>query len=466
MIDTYSDMDATALAALVASGDVAADELLDSALDVMSAKNPGLNAVVITFEDHARAAIARGLPDGPFRGVPFLLKDLDVTMAGTPMHNGSALYPAWVPEQDSTIVQRYKAAGLVIFGRTNTSELGLCYTTDNPVFGPTKHPLDPALSPGGSSGGSASAVAAGIVPMAHATDGGGSIRYPAALTGLFGLKPSRGRTPPGPHLSEIFFGMAIGHALTRSVRDSAALLDATQGTETGALHPLPAPDLPFAEHARRDPRPLRIALQRAPFNDTVVDPACLDALDRAVALCTALGHEIVETAPDMRDIDFAGDFRLLCGAFTSTFAKGAPGAANTDDPIVQLAPAHAQWVREAAAQPADQLIMAHSRMQEVARRYAHAFTGCDMILSPVTGQARLPLNHLSPFELDADTLLARVANHAPFTFPYNAAGCPAMSINFPDDDCFPIGIQFAAAVGREDILFQLAGQLERARDLG
>jgi amidase len=458
----YVRHDAVGLADLVVRGEVSASELLDVAIAEVERLNPALNAVVHKHYEEARAVVAAGLPQGRFRGVPFLLKDLDLSLRGAALTEGSRLMAGFTPDFDSTLVSRYKAAGLVIFGRTNSAEFGLSFTTEPLAFGPTRHPRDPSLSAGGSSGGAAAAVASGMVPMAHGTDGGGSIRQPAALNGLFGLKPSRGRTPPGPDRSDIFFGVAVNHALTRSVRDSAALLDATLGYEPGAIFTPPDPPLPYERSVDREPPRLRIAIQRRPFNQTAVEPACLNALEEAARLCEAMGHVVDDDAPDFSDVDLGGALRLLSAAFTAdriaTFAAGAGIA----DPMSLVEPGHADALRSRMNRPASDVVAALNTVREIGRRYDRYFEGHDVIISPVTATAELPLGWLASDAADFEEIGRRAGAHAPFTAPYNAAGAPAMSMPFAQGGK-PVGVQFAAAFGREDLLFSLAGAIERAR---
>jgi Asp-tRNA(Asn)/Glu-tRNA(Gln) amidotransferase A subunit family amidase len=457
MIHEYGRLDAIGLAGLVARREVSAGELLETAIAEVERLNPALNAVVHKHYDEARKAIAAGLPEGRFRGVPFLLKDLDLALKGTLLTEGSRLMAGYVPDFDSTIVTRHKAAGLVIFGKTNSAELGLSFTTEPLAYGPTRSPRDPSLSAGGSSGGSAAAVASGMVPMAHGTDGGGSIRQPAALNGLFGLKPSRGRTPPGPDKSDIFFGIAVSHALTRSVRDSAALLDATLGYEPGAIFTPPDPEVAYERCAERDPPRLRIAIQRRPFNGAVVEQACLDAVDEAARLCEAMGHVVDEEAPDFSDMDIDAARGFLGAAFTADRIRTYAAGAGIADPFALIEPGHAAFIRAHMDRPAEALVAAMNTVREVGRRYERYFLGHDAILSPVTATAELPLGWLTS---DGDG--RRAGAHAPFTAPYNAAGVPAMSVPFAQGG-MPVGVQFAAAFGREDLLFGLAGQIERAK---
>jgi amidase len=462
MFSDYATRDAVGLADLVARGEVSPRELLDTAIAEVERLNPALNAVVHKHYDLARAAIAAGLPPGRLRGVPFLLKDLDLSLAGAALTEGSRLMTGYAPDFDSTLVARYKAAGLVIFGRTNSAELGLSFTTEPLAFGPTRNPRDLRLSAGGSSGGSAAAVASGMVPMAHATDGGGSIRQPAALNGLFGLKPSRGRTPPGPDKSDVFYGIAVSHALTRTVRDSAALLDATLGFEPGAIFTPPDPPVPYERCAERDPPRLRIAIQRRPFNRAVVEPICLNALEEAARLCESMGHIVDDEAPDFSDVDLGGALRLLSTAFTADRVTTLAARRGIVSPFDLIEPGHAAALRSRMNKPATDLVAAFDVVRQIGRRYARYFEGHDIIVSPVTATAELPLGWLSSDAADFEEIGRRAAAHSPFTPPYNAAGAPAMSVPFAQEGK-PIGVQFAAAFGREDLLFSLAGAIERAR---
>jgi amidase len=287
------------LAELVQRREGAAEELLDAAILRVEERNPAVNAVVVRLYDEARAAIAAGLPLGPFTGVPYLLKDLDILYAGAVTSYGSQLFADAVADHDSELTTRLKRAGLIIFGKTNTPELGLATSTESRLFGATRNPWDSAYSAGGSSGGSAAAVAAGMVPMAHATDGGGSIRIPASCCELFGLKPTRGRNPMGPDVGEGWGGLAVAHAITRSVRDSAALLDATSGSAVGDPYCAPPPRGPFLAEVRADPGHLRIALTTTAWNGEVADPECVQAAVGAARLCEALGHYVEEARPEV-----------------------------------------------------------------------------------------------------------------------------------------------------------------------
>jgi Asp-tRNA(Asn)/Glu-tRNA(Gln) amidotransferase A subunit family amidase len=291
--------DGLGLAALVRRGEVKPQEVLDATIARIEARNPALNAIVTRLYDQARAAVAAGLPDGPFTGVPYLLKDLGALYAGAVTSSGSRLFEGHVADHDSEITARLKRAGLVIAGKTNTPEMGLCPSTEPRAFGPTRNPWRLDTSAGGSSGGAAAAVASGMVPMAHATDGGGSIRIPASCCGLFGLKPTRARNPMGPDAGEGWGGASAGHAVTWSVRDSAALLDATSGPDVGDPYWAPPPAGPFLAEVGRDPGRLRIALTVTPWIDSPVDPECAQAARAATRLCASLGHHVEEARPQV-----------------------------------------------------------------------------------------------------------------------------------------------------------------------
>ena len=293
-IREYGEYDALGLAELVRSGQVSAAELLDEALARTAAVNPQINAVIHLMDRRARDEIAAGLPDGPFRGVPFLVKDLMTAVAGEPMSRGSRLFRDYVPAEDEELTRRYRRAGLVIFGKTNTPELGFTNVTEPELFGPTRNPWNLDRTSSGSSGGSAAAVAARIVPAANANDGGGSIRTPASNCGLVGLKPSRGRNPTGPKAPEEWFGIIGEHVITRSVRDCAALLDATAGDYPQQLMKLQGPERPFLEETARDPGRLRIAFSFDPGLGNALHAENRAALEATTAQLANLGHDLVE----------------------------------------------------------------------------------------------------------------------------------------------------------------------------
>lgn len=310
----FEQYDGIGLADLVRRRQVRPEEVLEAAIARVEARNPAVNAVVSRLYDEARAAIRAGLPVGPFTGVPYLLKDLGALYTGAITSFGSRLFVDYRADHDSEITARLKRAGLVIFGKTNTPEFGLSASTEPRLFGATRNPWNLSHSAGGSSGGSAAAVAAGMLPMAHATDGGGSIRIPASCCGLVGLKPTRARNPLGPDLGEGWGGASVAHAVTRTVRDSAALLDATSGPDVGDPYWAPPPAGPFLSEVGREPGRLRIALTTMPWNGQPVDPECIEATRAAARLCERLGHRVEEARPEVDESALWLATRIIIGA--------------------------------------------------------------------------------------------------------------------------------------------------------
>ena len=480
----YAQHDAVSLAASIQKGDVTASELLEAALRRAAAVNPQLNAIVIPMHEIARARATERLT-GPLAGVPFLIKDLLQDYAGVLATSGSRALRnvGHVPEQHSEIVKRWLAAGTVIFGRTNTPELGSKGLTEPVAWGPTKNPWNLGLSPGGSSGGAAAAVAAGIVPVAGASDGGGSIRIPAAATGLFGFKPGRGRTPTGPGVGEAIHGAAVNHVLSRSVRDSAVFLDATHGPELGSPYMLAAPPRPYAEEVGRAPGKLRIAWSaRSPIG-TPVDAAVSGAVEQTARLLEELGHEVTEAEPQIDGMQLARDFLGVWYAQLSVLLRSAVaryGARASDFELDSLA-------MEAAARGKSALDYAASyvRWNEYGFQLAQFLDRYDLYLTPTLAQrpprigeiatppwaaaavqALMPLGLGRLISLTPGTV-ERVAIQnlqvAPFTQLANVTGVPAMSVPlhvFPDG--LPLGVQFVTGHGGEGRLFSLAAQLEQA----
>lgn len=460
----YGDHDALALADLVRRGDVSPGTLLDAAIARIEAGNPGLNAVVTPLYDHARAAIAAGLPDGPFRGVPFLLKDLGQLLAGARLTQGSRLFQDFIPDRDNTLVARYKAAGLVIAGKTNTPELGPSITTESFALGPARNPWDLARSPGGSSGGAAAAVAAGFLPMAHASDGGGSIRAPAAHCGLYGFKPSRARNPVGPDIGEALNGLSTAHCVSWTVRDSAALLDATHGPEPGDPYQVVPPVRPFLDDVARDPEPLRIALTtRSPLGGPV-DPAAVAAAEAAARLLESLGHRVEEAAPDYDAAAMHQAWRVITGAIMAVQVESYAKARGIDAPLRRLEPQNAALI-EAVSQlaPAD-YFRAQLVLQAAGRRVGAFFQRYDVLLSPAMAAPAPVIGELAGGDVDLDDFYGRMFGHTPFTAIFNTTGGPAAAVPFDvTTGGLPIGIQIGADLGRDGLIFALSGQLERAR---
>lgn len=459
--EDYAQADAVALAELVRSKQVSPLEVLNAAIARAEAVDPAINAVVQKYYDAARATAAGDLPAGPLRGVPMLLKDLGIACKGTPTTNGSRFFRDAVADHDSTLVQRYRAAGLVIFGKTASPEFGATATTESILWGVTRNPWNLELSSGGSSGGAAAAVAAGIIPAAHASDGGGSIRIPASHCGLFGLKPSRGRMPAGPDNIESWMGLSTSHAISRSVRDSALLLDIGAGAEAGSRIVPPAPVSYFAALAT-PPAPLRIALlETNPFG-LQLHPDCKAAVQRTAALCEQLGHRVEPVAPSWPVGELMGAMGILSGTGTLVAIRDRERtlgrAAKPDDlePIV--------WQSYQAAQKysAEQLYRARAAADRGGRVFDEFLTRYDLILSPVTAAPPPPIGALSldqPYERYAQN--AMVASC--YTALFNLTGLPAMSVPlFWNAQDLPIGSMFAGRFGDEVTLLKLAAQLEQA----
>lgn len=459
----YLNHDALGLAGLVRSGDTSADELLDIALDRIDAVNPAINAVVNVFADKARARIAKGLPDGPFTGVPFLLKDLFIDLEGTTTTSGAVFLKDTVAKRNSTVADRYTKAGLVIFGKTHSCEFGGSPTTESQLYGVTRNPWNLDYSAGGSSGGSSAAIAAGILPAANGSDAGGSIRSPASACGLFGLKPTRGRAPLGPARFDGGGGIATVHALTRSVRDSAALLDAVAGIEPGASYASPAQDRPFLDDAQCDPKPLRIAvLPQSLFGDEVATD-CQAAVADAAALCASLGHVVEEAVPAVDAELYARTRQVLKGAAAATGIHGAERALGRKATDRDFEAATWEAYRLGLTLTGEDVMRAREAMFVLHQQVAQFMTTYDMILSPTTASGPFLTGTLGhEFEDDvAGALRRRVSS---FTALANMTGQPAMSVPlFWNAAGLPVGVQFWGRFAEEGTLFQLAGQLERAR---
>lgn len=462
-LDEYAAHDMIGLAELVRSGEVSSAELVACCLRGIEAVNPRINAVIGLVPENLRSAMGHG---GPFAGVPFLIKDIVLHMAGMPNEAGSALCAGLVAPEDSELMARFRRAGLVVAGRTATPEFGYCSTTESRLSGPTRNPWNTDLMAGGSSGGSSAAVAAGVVPAAHANDGGGSIRIPAAYNGLVGMKPTRGRTPAGPDYGEPLSGLGIEHAVTRTVRDSAALLDATQGADVGARNIIMPPTRPYLEEAATAPACLRIRWSDEPWSGIAVDADVKDALAEAVALLETLGH-LVE--PGRPEIDYPAFFKATKIFWTAGVASWIEGAAAATGRNISLETLEtstlACWEYGRDLSALD-LLWAEDFMNRVSRAVAPFFASADILVTPTVGRIAQPIGFLDanrPSGWTADEWTDAVFGHAPFTALFNMTGQPAISLPLGSDSRgYPVGIQFVAAWGREDLLYRLAGQLEQA----
>lgn len=463
-MDKFVDLDATAQAELVRRREVKPIELVDAAIERIERLNPTINAVITPMYEEARTVANSELPEGPFTGVPFLLKDLFAPYAGVRMAFGSAFLRDNVPDHDSELVARHKRAGLIILGKTNAPEFGLIPTTEPHLFGPSRNPWDTGRTTGGSSGGSAAAVAAGMVAMAHGNDGGGSIRIPASCCGLFGLKPTRARNPVGPDYGDILGGLTVDHALTRSVRDSAALLDATSGPDIGDPYWAPPPARPFLKEVGSDTGRLRIAFSVESPMGTAVHDDCVRAVRDAAALCADLGHEVEEAAPDVSAEMVVQPFMTVWEAGCAMAVDGMAlltGRSATPDQFEPLTWALCEKGRQHSA--ADYLV-AVTLLQGVARDIGRFLVDYDVWLTPVLAEPPVPLGAFDSPPENPMRGFDRAAEFCPFTPIANFTGQPAMSVPlYWNSDGLPVGTHFTGRFGDEATLFRLAAQLEEAR---
>jgi len=458
-------LDAIAQAELLRRREVTTLELVDAAIARVEKVNPAVNAVVLKMYDQARATARATLPAGPLSGVPFLLKDFLAEYAGVPFTEGSAYLGNFIPAEDSELVRRYKRAGLVFIGKTNTPELAVGPTTEPRLFGPTRNPWDTDRTAGGSSGGAAAAVASGMVPMAHGNDAGGSIRVPAACSGVFGLKPTRARNPLGPHYGDLMSGLVAEHALTRSVRDSAALLDASSGPDLGDPYWAPPPARPFLQEVGAPVGKLRIAYSTRTISGAGVDPHSVAAVDDAATLCAELGHEVVEAMPTINPERFFLSFTtVLAAGFTWAIDDWTRrlGRAPIEDQFEPFVWAFTGRGRQVTA---PDYLIALQDLQQISRTVAHFFVDHDVWLTPMLGEPPVPLGTFAyqggtdPFELRR-----KMARFTPFSYFANATGQPAMAVpTYWTPTGLPVGNQYIGRFGDEATLFRLAAQIEAAR---
>jgi len=484
-MNDYSSHDGVALAALVRSGDVSPRELVTAAIERIESLNPQINAVVHKMFDSAIRQAEAAATDAPFHGVPFMLKDLLSWYAGEPITSGSRLYKGWIPPHDTEIVRRYRKAGLIIVGKTNTPEFGLTPYTEPELFGPARNPWDTSRTTGGSSGGSAAAVASGMVPWAGGGDGGGSIRIPASCCGLFGLKPTRGRTPVGPIAGEIWQGAVIEHCLTRSVRDSAAILDAISGPDIGAPYYAAPPERPFLSEVGREPGRLRIAFTSNPLLGHAVHDDCKAALADAVSLLESLGHDLVEASPPVDRDQFNRAFlTVVCGELKADLIEAQRLTGRTAGPDnVEFT----TWALNllGGELSAGTFVVAERYLRKASRHVGEFFTGYDALLTPTLSVPPFPIGSLQPpaherallkvlGRLRAGNILRlvgaleqaaeKIFDVIPYPPLFNVTGQPGMSVPlYWNAQNLPIGVQVVGRYGDEATLFRLAGQLEAAR---
>ncbi len=460
----YDKYDALGLAELIAKKQITPAELLDAVRRRVEEINPKLNAFCYLFFDRAEEQIKNGLGNGPFSGVPFPLKDIGLFLKGTITSSGGRVWKGQLADYDSTLVTRYKNAGLVIFGKTSSPELGLTTTTESVLFGQTRNPWDLERTSGGSSGGASSAVASRIVPMAHASDGGGSIRIPASCCGLFGLKPTRGRVPMGPAQFESWNGLSAHHALTISVRDSAALLDVSSGVELGSPYYPPPQERHFLKEVGADPGKLRIALIPDAPAGTPIDPECRKAAMEAAKLCESLGHKVEESKWPI-------DAAMMRGAFLTIINVSVAralddGAKMLGRPVTEKDVEPVTWVMAQQGQNVSSVAYARAigTLHQIGLMLAKFQQTYDIILNPTLGKPPVSLGLLSLTPKDMQTFTKEITEFSPFTAVYNATGQPSMSVPLhwtPNE--LPVGVMFTARFGDEATLFRLAAQLEKAK---
>ena len=483
----YDQYDGLGLAELVRRREVSPRELVSTAIERIEALNPQVNAVIHRLFDEALGIAEYPPIFAPFAGVPFLIKDLLSTYAGAPHCSGSRIYKDYRAPYDAELVRRYKRAGVIIVGKTNTPEFGLTPFTEPELFGPTKNPWDLTRTAGGSSGGSAAAVASGMVPLAGGGDGGGSIRIPASCCGLFGLKPTRGRTPTGPIEGELWQGAVAEGVLTRSVRDSAAMLDAISGDEPGSPYTATPPARPFLEEVGRDPGQLRIAFTDKPLLGDRMDEDCKNALRETVALLESLGHTVVEASPPIERDDFLRAFLLMVCAEAHADLVDAEVATGRKASIANVEVS--TWALALLGRSYSAGEMAHARRQleRTSRSIGRWFDGyeIDALLTPtlttppfVTGALQPPGHEMAAMKVlgrlhaggvmkaagALEKAAARVFEWIACPPVFNVTGQPAMSVPLSWNSAgLPIGMHFAGRFGDEAMLFRLAGQLEQAR---
>jgi amidase len=458
----YGSYDAVGLADLVRRKQVSAHELLDEAIARTAKVDPQINAVVVKHYDYAARQIDKGLPDGPFTGVPFLLKDLDI-LKGTRTTSGATVLKDFVADHTGTLAQRFLDAGVTIFGKTSSPEFGLMPTTESRLHGPTRNPWNLAHSSGGSSGGAAAAVAARILPVAHATDGGGSIRIPASASGVFGMKPTRARNPLGPDRGEGWGGFSCAHVVSVSVRDSAVMMDAIHGSEPSSPYAAPSPERPFSQEVGRDPGKLRIAFtDKSPYGEAI-DPEIAAAVREVAGLLSGLGHRVEERAPTLAADPAAVMTTIVSGntGLTVRTIEQRFGRAMTDNDLEMLTLEHA--IAAKATSAAD-YVAAQLAAFNISRGLATFFETCDVFLSPTLCLPPLRIGEIDTMSKDLSHIARILRRYMPGTSMFNMSGQPAMSVPLAWNKAgLPLGMMFSARFGDEATLFRLAGQLEQER---
>jgi len=459
----YAAYDGLGLAALVAKGAVTPAELVAEAIARIEKHNPKLNAVICKIYDQARQTAANS-HDGAFQGVPFLLKDLLGNYEGVPTNNACRFMTGVPATRDDTLVVRFKRAGLIVLGKTNAPECGILPTSESLLYGPCRNPWKLEYSTGGSSGGSAAAVAAGIVPLAHANDGGGSIRIPASCCGLVGLKPTRARNPMGPDIGDFANGLAVEGVVSRTVRDTAAALDCTHGPEPGDPYYAPPVARPFFEEVRTPPDRLRIAFSTRNLNGARLHPDCVAAVEATAKLLEDLGHIVEEAAPSV-------DMGMLTSAFMTVFISGHAWVIDTFAMLHGRTPSEKDFegltwslYQQGRQVTATQYLLSIAMLQITSRQMARFHETYDCWLTTTLGSPPIKIGTIDVNEPDVMKAMAPVMEYVPFTPLQNATGQPAISLPLHwTSDELPVGVMFAGRFGDEATLLRLAGQLEAAR---
>jgi amidase len=481
----FDRYDGLGLAKLVREKEVSPSELCEEAIRRIEQVNPKLNAVITPMYDIGRKTVQAGLPEGPFAGVPFLLKDIIDEYAGVPLTMSSKAFRNYVPAQDSEIVVRYKRSGVVVLGKTNVPELGLLGITEPELHGPTRNPWNTDHTPGGSSGGSAAAVASGMVPLASGNDGGGSIRIPASCCGLFGLKPTRGRNPLGPMIGELWQGAVVSHVITRSVRDSAAMLDAVHGPDAGAPYMIPPPERPYFQEMEREPASLRIAFTSASPIGTPVHQECIKAVEEAAKLLEKLGHKVEEAQPDVNGKAALKSYLTMCFGETAVVFEDMKTVLGRKASLSDVEPL--TWTMGLLGRTLSARDFAKAKREwGIAGRAMGRFhQKYDLFMTPTLAYPPVRTGELQPMPYErlamkvvnalglgvvltatgiVDQMAEASLSKLPFTELANLTGQPAMSVPLHwTPDGLPVGVHFMAPFGEEAILFRLAAQLEKER---
>jgi amidase len=461
-MENYAAFDGLGLAELVRKGEVSPLELVDAAIARVERHNPVLNAVVYQGFDDARRSAKGDLPDGPFRGVPFLIKDLEMPVAGWPRTSGSRFAAGMVDAADGGLTRRYRQAGVILLGKTNTPEFGITGTTESALLGPCRNPWNPDHIAGGSSGGSAAAVASGMVPLAHASDGLGSIRIPAACCGLVGLKVTRDRNPNLPDGFDYALGNVVDHVVSRTVRDSAAMLDATGTPEPGSPYAAPTKARPFLEEVQRSPGRLRISWSSETPSGRPIDPEIQAALERTATMLAGLGHEVIERG---LGVDYRALYASRGPAAAANFAAGMHRLIDQigrEPEPDELEPLTWSILNAGRRQAGPDVMRSLQETRMLARQVLAAFETVDVHLTPVMGTPVPEVGFIDAVGLEPKEVNRRQSKVYPFTAPFNFTGQPSMSLPLQvDASGLPIGMMFTGRYGDEATLFRLAAQLEK-----